>query len=249
VTALWAAAAAGVLIGAGLQSAIGFGFSLVAAPLIFAAAGPEEAVGLLLVLGAIVNLLTLSTERRRPQPLARPALVICLTAVPGMIAGVAILRSADPAILQVLLTVAVFTGLAVQRTADRRGLGAARPLPVWAMPLAGVAAGVLTTTTTTSGPPIVLLLRGRGLSPARVRDTLTVVFMAFTFTAAAVLLAAGIDRALPQVPSVLGLLPLVVAGHLAGRQVFAWLARGHYEAVLTAVLVVSSLTGLLAALL
>ena len=54
-----------------LQAATGFGFSLVAAPLLFAAIEPEPAVGLLLVLGLEVNLLTLATERRRPRPLRR----------------------------------------------------------------------------------------------------------------------------------------------------------------------------------
>ena len=52
-----------------LQAATGFGFSLVAAPLLFAAIEPEPAVVLLLVLGLEVNLLTLATERRRPRPL------------------------------------------------------------------------------------------------------------------------------------------------------------------------------------
>ena len=60
-------AAAAVAAGAALQSATGFGFSVVAAPLVFAAVGPEEAVGLLLVLGTEVNVLTLATERRRSR--------------------------------------------------------------------------------------------------------------------------------------------------------------------------------------
>jgi hypothetical protein len=54
-------AAAAVAAGAALQSATGFGFSVVAAPLVFAAVGPQEAVGLLLVLGTEVNLLTLAS--------------------------------------------------------------------------------------------------------------------------------------------------------------------------------------------
>ena len=56
---LVAAACLGVVAGAMLQAATGFGFSLVAAPLLFAAIEPEPAVVLLLVLGLEVNLLTL----------------------------------------------------------------------------------------------------------------------------------------------------------------------------------------------
>ena len=45
------------------------------------------------------------------------------------------------------------------------------------------------------------------------------------------------------------LVPVVVAGHLAGRPLFAALVRsGRYEAVLTAVLLASVAGGLVAAL-
>jgi uncharacterized membrane protein YfcA len=242
VSALWVAAGTGVLLGAALQSAIGFGFALVAAPLLFAVTGPEEAVGLLIVLAALVNVMTLGTERRMPEPLWRTTLILCAWAVPGMVAGVAILQSVDARVLQVMLTVAVFVALAVQRNA-----GVA--LPGWAAPLAGVSSGTLATTTTTSGPPLVLLLRGRGHAPVQLRDTLTMLFLLYTVLSVLVLLAAGVSRAVPDAVTLLSLTPLVVAGHLAGRPVFARLARGHYEDVLTAVLVASASTGLLAALL
>ena len=55
VGALEIAAGVAVLAGAALQSATGFGFALVSAPLLFAAAEPEEAVALLILLGLIVN--------------------------------------------------------------------------------------------------------------------------------------------------------------------------------------------------
>src|SRR5689334_5293306 len=55
---LLAAACVTVVAGSLLQSATGFGFSLLAAPLTFAAVDPAPAaVGLLLLLGAEVNLL------------------------------------------------------------------------------------------------------------------------------------------------------------------------------------------------
>jgi hypothetical protein len=238
---IWVAAGVGVLLGAALQSAVGFGFALVAAPLLFAATDPEQAVGLLLVLSLLVNAMTIGTERRAPQPLWRTTAELCLWATPGMVAGVAILQSVPSEALQVALTVAVFVALFVQRNA-------AAHLPAWATPLAGLSSGTLATTTTTSGPPLVLLLRGRGHPPARVRDTLTVLFMAFTVISVLVLLAFGVSRAVPEGTSLLALTPVVVAGHLAGRPVFARLAIGHYEDVLTAVLIVSALTGLAAVL-
>src|SRR3954464_14249845 len=76
VGALEIAAGVAVLAGAALQSATGFGFALVSAPLLFAATTPAHAVGLLILLGLVVNLMTLGTEGRRPQPLVHESLVI-----------------------------------------------------------------------------------------------------------------------------------------------------------------------------
>jgi hypothetical protein len=242
VSLLWVAAGLGVLLGAALQSAVGFGFALVAAPLLFAATDPEQAVGLSIVLSLWVNAMTIGTERRVPVPLWRTVLSLCAWAAPGMVAGVLVLQAVSSTVLQVLLTVAVFVALFVQRNA-----GVA--LPAWALPLAGASSGVLATTTTTSGPPLVLLLRGRGHSPAAIRDTLTTLFLAYTAMTAVVLVGFGVDRALPELAPFLALTPIVIVGHLAGRPVFARLARGHYEDVLTAVLIASALTGLATVLL
>ena len=76
VGALEIAAGVAVLAGAALQSATGFGFALVSAPLVFAAAEPEQAVWLLILLGLVVNLMTLGTEGRRPEPLVRDSVMI-----------------------------------------------------------------------------------------------------------------------------------------------------------------------------
>src|SRR5919108_2778796 len=147
-------AAAAIAAGAALQSATGFGFSLVAAPLVFATVGPEEAVGLLLVLGTEVNLLTLASERRRPRPVARECAVLLGWALPGAVAGVAALRALDPVALQVAVSAGVIATLAARR------LAAGRHTPRWAAPLAGLVSGALgTSTTTPRPPPFVLPLR------------------------------------------------------------------------------------------
>jgi uncharacterized membrane protein YfcA len=241
------AAALAVLAGALLQSAVGFGFSLVAAPLVLAATTPEHAVGLLLALALEVNILTLAGERRRPQPLTRTAVTVLVWTVPGMVAGVALLRAVDKTSLQIALTVVVFAGLAVQRWARRHE--ATRPAPAWGAPVAGLLSGALTTSTTSAGPPLILLLRGRGWRAEQIRDTLTVVFLTMTLLAGAVLALSGTSGAVPHAGALAALVPLVAVGHVAGRPVFRHLATRSYEPVLTAVLTVSAIGGLLVALL
>jgi hypothetical protein len=231
-------AAVAVAAGATLQSATGFGFSLVAAPLVFAAVGPEKAVGLLTVLGAQVSVMTLATEGRRPQPATRECVLVLAAAVPGALAGVAVLRALDVVALQVAVSLGVVATLAVRRLA-------AGNLPLWAGVPAGFAAGALTTSTTTSGPPLLVFLLGRRLTPEQMRDTLPVCFLGLSCLGGLALWATGTTDAIPELWQVAVLVPVVAAGQLLGRRLFAQLAAsGRYEPVITAVLLASVFGGL-----
>jgi uncharacterized protein len=237
-------AAAAVAAGAALQSATGFGFSIVAAPIVFAVVEPEEAVGLMIVLGSLVNVLTLVSERRRPRPVWRECAVVLGFAVPGAVAGVAVLRALDPVALQVAVSVGVVATLLARK------VGGERPTPGWAGPIAGVAAGGLTTSTTTAGPPLIVYLLGRRLEPEQVRDTVPVCFLGLSLVGVLALWVTGTEGAVPEAGLVALLVPVVAAGHLAGRPLFAALVRGgRYEAVLTTVLLGSVVAGLAAAVL
>jgi uncharacterized protein len=234
-------AAAAVAAGATLQSATGFGFSLVAAPLVFAAVGPEEAVGLLTLLGAQVSLMTLATEGRRPQPAMRECVVLLTAAVPGAVAGVAVLRALDVVALQIAVSLGVIGTLAVRRLATGH-------LPRWAGVPAGLVSGALTTSTTTSGPPLLVFLLGRELTPEQMRDTLPVCFLGLSVIGALALWATGTTAAIPEPWQVAVLVPVTAAGQLLGRRLFARLARsGRFEPVVTGVLLASVLGGLAAA--
>jgi uncharacterized membrane protein YfcA len=262
MSALAVAAAAAVMTGAALQSAVGFGFALVAAPLLYAAApSPEEAVGLMLVLGLEVNLLTLVAERRRPDPVWRDVVAVVAWSLPGALAGVAVLRALDAVALQLLVTAGVLIALAVNvraATRDRRTSRAAasarparasEPRSRWARPAAGVTSGALTTTTSTGGPPVVLLLMARGLPPQAVRDTLTASFVGLALVGAAALALTG-TPAVPDVAWIAALVPVTAAGQLAGRPLFARIAAARsYERVLTAVLLVTVAVGLISVVL
>jgi uncharacterized protein len=237
VTTLLAAAA--VLAGAALQSATGFGFALVAAPVVFAVAGPREAVGLMIVLALEVNLLTLLTERRRPRPMAREAATLLAWAVPGALVGVAVLRALDAVALQIAVTVGVVATLVARRVA------AGRHLPRWAASVAGFVSGGLTTSTTTNGPPLLVYLLGRGADPGQLRDTLTVCFVGLAPISAAALLVTRTEGAVPEAGLVAACVPVAAAGQLLGRSAFARLAHGRrYEPVVTIVLLVSLIAGL-----
>jgi uncharacterized protein len=240
------AAGVAVLTGAALQSSIGFGFALVAAPLLFAATSPPEAVGLMIVLALELSLLTLLTERRRPQPVWRDVRGVLAWSLPGALAGVAVLRALDDLALQLLVTAGVLLALAVNLRAEHRAPAAAvREPPPWARPATGLASGALNTSTSTGGPPIVLLLMSRGLRPGVVRDTLTATFVGSAFVSAAALALTRTEEAIPDAAVVAALVPLTALGQLLGRRVFARLADSRrYERVLTVVLLATVAVGL-----
>ncbi len=239
------AAACAVMAGAALQSSVGFGFALVAAPLLYAAApSAEQAVGLMTVLGLEVNLLTLLAERRRPAPAWRDVTAVVAWSLPGALAGVAVLRALDAVALQLLVTAGVLVALAVNLRAARADVPS-HGVPWWARPLTGLTSGALSTSTTTGGPPVVLLMMGRGLAPRVVRDTLTTSFVGFSVVVVAALAITGTGEAVPDAAWVAALVPLTAAGQLAGRPVFARLAAARsYERVLTVVLLVAVGAGL-----
>jgi uncharacterized protein len=236
VSLLLAGACVSIVAGALLQAATGFGFSLLAAPLTFAAVEPAPAVGLLLLLGAEVNLLTLA-ESRRPEPLRDSTVTMLAWAAPGAFAGVAILRALPPVGLQIAVTLGILGTLAVRHGAGRRA-----HVPAWA---AGLTAGAMTTSTSVNGPPMLLHLLDRGAPPAGVRDTMTIGFLGLAVLGAIALVVTG-TPALPDATLVLGLLPAVLAAHLVGRRLFARLAAGGaYEPVLNVLLAVAAVAGLI----
>jgi uncharacterized protein len=242
MTLLLAVTVLAVFAGAAVQAATGFGFALLAAPLAFAALDSHEAIGLLLLLGMEIGVLTLATEGRRPRPMVRRCALVLAWAVPAAVAGVAVLKALDAVTLQVAVSVGVVATLLLRRRAPAEHR---EREPRWAAPATGLSAGALVTSTNTSGPPLLLYFLGRGDEPDRVRDTLTVCQLGLSVIGAVALLATGTGDAVPSAGLVAVFVPLVLVAQIAGRPLFARLAAaGAYEPVLNATLVVAVVAGL-----
>jgi len=238
-----ALAALAVFVGATMQSATGFGFSLLAAPILFALLGPQEAVSAGVLLGLLLNGLTLATEHRRPVVLGRDAWQLVAWSLPGLALGALALRELPERPLSVLVGLAVLAGLAVRL----RGGAAARSRPrAWHAPAAGATSGALATANSVSGPPLAFYLLARGTTPAAMRDTLAAVFIAQSVLALPVLL---VSQTFTLPAEIWALLAAALAGQLAGRRAFAWLQGERYERAVLAVLVLSALAALAASVL
>jgi len=222
--------AVATVVGSMLQSATSFGFALVLGPAVFAAFEPAEALTTLLVLGAVLNLLMLFTERRARVIRGDRVTLLLLWALPGLAIGALILAALPKPTLQVAVGVAVVVAAAVQ--APGWTVAQARAVhddPVWAAPLVGVTTGVLTTTTSTSGPPLVLWFQWLGLSPGELRDSLAAAFLALNALGVVALAAFGGGIETPDPAFLIGLLILTALGQLAGRRLFERLEPDRFR--------------------
>lgn len=233
-----ALAVAAVFLGASLQSATGFGFALIAAPIMFAAFGPHEAVTAGVLLGVEISALTLATERRVPRVLRGEALALVAWSLPGLALGALALRELPERLLSALVAVGVIGGLVLRLRARRVRPGGVRR---WSAPLAGLTSGALSTSTALSGPPLVLHLLARGVPAQQMRDTLAAVFLVMAVLSAPALVATGTF----EIPPLLGvLLGAAAAGQLVGRGLFARLAGERHENAVLVVLAVAALVAL-----
>jgi uncharacterized protein len=223
-------ATAGLFVASTIQAATGFGFALVAGPVLYAVAPPSAAVALVLLLGEVVNILILFGEHRRPQidwSAVRPCLA---AAIPGLPLGALLVVVVPATSMQIAVGIAV-CGIVLARLARRGPPRPARASGPAAAVAAGLAVGVLTTSTTTSGPPLAIWLTARRMPPAEIRDAVTVIFFALDLIGIFVLVAIAGTGSLSHVSWLLALVPASAVGHFIGRRIFLRLPVTAYEPI------------------
>lgn len=174
-----------VLIAACAQMVSGFGFALLAVPLMGLAIDLKTAVVISTICGTASNTYQAVVDGRHRD--ARLVRVLVISSLVGMPFGYALLDRVDVDVLQVVIGVVVLAALAVVVRKPSTRYENARLADV----VAGFASGVLATATSTNGPPLVLLLRSKGLSPDQFRATINTVFSVVAFLTMAVFLASG----------------------------------------------------------
>jgi hypothetical protein len=236
---VWVGVFVTVLVASTAQTLAGFGYALIATPLVAVLVGPREAVVGLTLSGVV--LVALLGFRGRGSVDRRSVLVITVAAALAMPLGVLFLRSADERLLTAAIAVAVIAFALLMargfRLPDRSSSDAA----------AGFAAGLLSTSTGTSGPPIVIALSSKRMTPSAFRATISTIFLVQAGVGVVVFAAAGqVTRGAVSVA--LAGLPGVVLGTAVGERGFRRLDAAAFRRVVLAMLLLSGVVALIGAL-
>lgn len=221
-----------------IQAVTGFGFALLAVPLLALVIAPRTAVVVVFLLSCCSSVLTASANRTAINwREARPLTIGAYIAMP---LGVLVLLNAPASVLRAALgivtcAVAVWLLLPRRNRPPRRGTAFAY--------VAGAASGVLNTSLSTNGPPLVAYLRTRHLGVAEFRATISTVLAASNVGGLLMLL---VGRAIHLVAvEYFGIaVASGVAGWVAGQRVAGRLAAHHFARAVDLLLLVSGLLAL-----
>jgi len=151
------------------QSLAGFGFGLLAVPLMTLVVAPHQAVIVATMIGTVSTTLQAVIDRRFCD--WSMAKRLSIAAYAGMPLGLVVFVLVSESAMRFSLGVVVLTATAVLA----RGFSFAGQSRLMDSLMGGLS-GVLSTSTSTNGPPLVFLLQARGLEPHVFRATLNTVF-------------------------------------------------------------------------
>jgi uncharacterized protein len=225
------------LLAGTISGLTGFGLALISVPLLLFIYDPRTVVALTTVLSVTINAAVVWDSWRDAEK--RVVLALLPPAALGVVAGVEVLRVADPLYIRLVVSIVVtFSALMLLRETRLPGADTR-----WGPVLAGSTSGALSTSTGLAGPPIVLLLASRGLPKRAFRGSSALYFLVTSFVGLAILVFRGLVDG-GDVPVALALIPVAFLGKAIGT---AFLKRTSEKAFRAITLGIVILTGSLGA--
>lgn len=230
---LWIVAA----LSAYAQAVSGFGFALLAVPLMIPFVGPGHAVVIATALGLFLTAGSSYTLRAYVE--WRPVMKVSAGAMAGIPLGLLVLLFLDAHWLTLLIgTVVILTTvlLAVQKTSQ-----ASNPRAVLA---AGVFSGVLLSSTGMNGPPLVVIFQVLGFDPQRFRASLQASFVIQDFLAIMGFVFIGLMD--PEtLLLIVAAIPALVVGWWLGNKMFARTGQRTFRKIVLAMLLLSGVLAII----
>ena len=200
-----------VLITAFVQSVVGFGFALLAVPLLIQVIDLQPAVILASLIGTSNNEFQFR-DLRKDQDTVQVKRFLYASFL-GAPVGLAVFINANQDVLKIILGCGVLFGvLLLSRGSDLSEVHIGLD---WAM---GIISGILLTSTSTNGPPLVFALQARRSTPEVFRATLNMIFLVSGLYGIALFAIFG-EIAITDLTLATAVLPVMVVGVLIGRVV------------------------------
>ena len=217
----------------------GFGFALVAIPLVALLAGAKSAVVGMALVGPLLTAAVVLRDRGEIR--WRTAATFTAAALLGMPAGILVLgRAGDRALKAIIGVIVVAAGVALWR-------GLRVPPGRRSELIAGVLSGVLATSTGTNGPPLVIVLHSESLEPRQFRGTLSASFLAQGVVALGAFWVSGhVTADAARVAA--SALPGIGVGWFLGDHLFKGMEKERFGAIVLVMLVLSGLVSAVSAL-
>ena len=236
ITALYVAAV--VLLAGVVQTITGFGFALVAAPLLTLAITAKEAVLFILFIGIIVKGYAI-TKTWREGAFAR-ILLLFAASVAGALPGAYVLRTVSDDALKILIGLALMAAT-LAMYANHTVIIRRHRL---AQSLVGLASGFLGATTSLSGPPVVLYMINEGQDKITMRADLARYFFLGNAMTLVIAGLTGTSLTGELVWYAVASLPAVGLGWWLGQKIFLRVDAGLFRRIALAVISVSGLVTL-----
>jgi uncharacterized membrane protein YfcA len=245
--------------GAVVQSATGFGFAIVAAPVFLAAMNSHAALQVLVVIHLVQTAMLLPGVWAMVPMRLLKALV--MGAAIGSPIGLLFFMSLDVRALKLTVGVLIllFTALLIAREAgwlmrvapaDRANAAAGDEMTAVPPPMAyvtGAISGAMTSLLVMPGPPLMLYLAGAPLPHAHARALAIAFFgLCYLFVTGLNAFWAGMGEGVWLLA--LAMVPAVYLGTLAGRRIARHVTQGSYRIAVLALLVLSGVGAILSAL-
>ena len=218
----------------------GFGFALLAMPIMTFAIPVERAVVVVVLLAIVSTGHQAVVHRRHVQkPLA---MRLAVSSFVGMPVGLLVLNVVDDGPLRVTLGVGVLIAtLLLARDATLEHVG---PPLDYSM---GFVSGVANASIGTNGPPLVFDLQSRRLAPAEFRGTIAVVFVAGNLVTTALFLLDGKITRDGLVAAAVAF-PVWALGIVSGRALQPRVPEEHFRRIVLGLLFLTGVTTIAAAI-
>ncbi len=232
----------GIAVLAGLTQGItGFGFVMVAGPLLSAITDPKLAVPAMIIQTSATNLIILLHARSDLR--VRRMWLLALSGMVGVPAGTLVLLVVDAAVLRLLMglivTVAAIAMLLGWRRSFRKELAVSLPV--------GFASGALNSSTGLAGPPVVLFYTNQALRAREFRANAVAHFTMLNVVTIPSFYLAGLFTRTALVYGT-QLLPATLAGVLTGIAIHRWLPERLFNRLALSLVVAAGVTAVTAGL-